>query len=246
MSSSEEILQQVNSTQNKITQSLTQQKDNLELLNDKLDKVAEFAKNNYINKDLISELSTVSSTNNEMVDNINVSLNDMLRHNAMNVPDEGVPDESVSASESLDTSEPEVIGESSSMATSEMGDDSGYQSSISAVPSEDIDRQQSNISEMSDVSESDLQNPYSNIDEEMEQNMNANFEPSDAYSDVDGPNMQVYNADNTKADEEESAMYENQGGKYRKTRRRRRNKSTKKRKIKSKKSRKYRRKTKRH
>ena len=57
--------------------------------------------------------------------------------------------------------------------------------------------------------------------------------------------MQVYNADNTKADEEQSAMYENQGGKYRKTRRRK-NKSTKKRKGKSKKSRKYRRKTKRH
>ena len=228
MSNSEEMLQQVNSTQNKIKESLTQQKDNLELLNDKLDKVAEFAKNNYINKDLISELSSVSSTNNEMVDNINVSLNDMLRHNAMNVPDESVPDESVSASESMDTSEPQVIGDDSSMATSEMGD-SDYQSSVDAFP---IGRQESDMSEMSGFSD-------------MEQNMDANYDPSDASSQVDGPDMEVYNADNTKADEERTVMEENQGGKYRKTRRRK-NKSTKKRKGKSKKSRKYRRKTKRH
>merc|ERR1711934_441952 len=152
MSNSEEMLQQVNSTQNKIKESLTQQKDNLELLNDKLDKVAEFAKNNYINKDLISELSSVSSTNNEMVDNINVSLNDMLRHNAMNVPDESVPDESVS-DESMDTSQPEFIGDDSSMATSEMGD-TGYQSSVGAVPTDqDINRQGSDMSEMSGFSD---------------------------------------------------------------------------------------------
>ena len=225
MSNSEEMLQQVNSTQNKIKESLTQQKDNLELLNDKLDKVAEFAKNNYINKDIISELSSVSSTNNEMVDNINVSLNDMLRHNAMNVPDESVPDESVSATESMDTSQPELIDEDSSMATSEMGDDSGYQSSVGAVPmDEDTSRQESDMSEMSGFSD-----------------MDANYDPSDASS----PDMQVYDESNPISSEEESARQENQGGKYRKTRRRK-NKSTKKRKGKSKKSRKYRRKTKRH
>ena len=217
MSNSEEMLQQVNSTQNKIKESLTQQKDNLELLNDKLDKVAEFAKNNYINKDLISELSSVSSTNNEMVDNINVSLNDMLRHNAMNVPDESVPDESVS-DESMDTSQPEFIGDDSSMATSEMGDDSGYQSSIAAVPMEqDISRQESDMSDLTANEE--------------------NIQP------VEGP--QVYDEANPISSEEQSAMEENRGGKYRKSRRRK-NKSTKKRKGKSKKSRKYRRKTKRH
>jgi len=112
--------------------------------------------------------------------------------------------------------------------------DSDYQSSVDAFP---IDRQESDMSEMSGFSESAPQNLYSNID--------ANYDPSDASSQVDGPDMEVYNADNTKADEERTLMEENEGGKYRKTRRRK-NKSTKKRKGKSKKSRKYRRKTKRH
>jgi len=251
MSNNDAMISHVNETQNKITQSLTRQKSNLELLNDKLNKVAEFAKNNYINKDLINELSSVSSTNNEIIENINVSLNDMLNHDAMSVPDE-----SVLASESMDTYQPELIGDNSSMTSeiermidnqhSSSEADRDYQSSADVVPiGEGIDRQQSNISEMSDDSESDLQNPYSNINQEMEQNMDANFEPSDASSMVDGPNMKVYNAINTEDDEEEAARKENQGGKYRKTRRRK-NKSTKKRKGKSKKSRKYRRKTKRH
>lgn len=249
MSNTEEIIQQVSNTQNKIKQSLTQQKDNLELLNDKLNKVADFAKNNYVNKDIINELANVSSMNNEMVDNINVSLNDILNHNAMNVSDESVS-EDVAPSESMDTYVPELVRDDSSMETSEnvdnSSDDSGYQSSIGAVSyNDDIDRQESDISEMSNLSENDLQN-QSDIDAEMNEKMNANYEPSDAFSDVDGPDMKVYNADNTKADEEQDLMQENQGGKYRKTRRRRKNRSTKRRKGKSKKSRKYRRKTKRH
>ena len=220
MSNNDAMISNVNETQNKITQSLAQQKTNLELLNDKLNKVAEFAKNNYINKDLINELSNVSSTNNEMIENINVSLNDMLNHDAMSVPDESVPYESVLASESMDTYQPELIGDGSSMASEfdEYPDDSGYQSSIADVPMEqDISRQESDMSDLTANEE--------------------NIQP------VEGP--QVYDEANPISSEEESVMKENQGGKYRKTRRRK-NKSTKRKKGKSKKSRKNRRKTKRH
>jgi hypothetical protein len=228
MSNNDEMISHVNETQNKITQSLTRQKSNLELLNDKLNKVAEFAKNNYINKDLINELSNVSSTNNEMIENINVSLNDMLNHDAMSVPDESVPDESVPdesvlASESMDTYQPELIGDDGSSMASEIDeypDDSDYQSSIADVPMEqDISRTTSGVSELTT-------DGYDDVYEEMMKNMNAN--PAEDVSSLD-------------EDDARPAL----GGKYRKTRRRK-NKSTKRKKGKSKKSRKNRRKTKRH